>query len=93
MLLSGDPDGERVQGRTCPLCEAMCGLTVPVGADGTIGTIRGDRDDPWSKGFICPKGSALGRLHDDPDRVRTPLIREGDTFREATWDEAFHLQR
>ncbi|MCD9623965.1 molybdopterin oxidoreductase family protein [Rhabdothermincola salaria] len=89
MLLSGDPNGERVHGRTCPLCEAMCGLTVPVTAEGTIGTIRGDRDDPWSKGFICPKGSALGRLHEDPDRVRTPLIRDGDSFREATWDEAF----
>ncbi|CAN5596686.1 molybdopterin-dependent oxidoreductase [soil metagenome] len=88
MLLSGDADGERVHGRTCPLCEAMCGLTIPVRADGSIGTIRGDRDDPWSKGYLCPKGTALGRLHEDPDRLRTPLIRDGDTFREASWDEA-----
>ena len=88
MLLAGDPDGERVHGRTCPLCEAMCGLTIPVKPDGSIGTIRGDRDDPWSKGYLCPKGSALGRLHDDPDRLRTPLIRDGDGFREASWDEA-----
>lgn len=51
--------------------------------------IRPYRDDVFSKGYICPKGTTLGRIHDDPDRLRVPLIREGDTFREATWPEAF----
>ena len=81
--------GERqVHLRTCPLCEAMCGLEVHV-EDEKVAVIRADKDDVWSKGYLCPKGTTLGRLHDDPDRLRTPLIREGDDFREATWEEAF----
>lgn len=77
-----------VHRRSCNLCECVCGLTIPV-IDGKIGTIRGDRDDPWSKGFLCPKGTTLGALHEDPDRVRVPMIRDGDQWRDATWDEAF----
>ncbi|HMQ24630.1 MAG TPA: molybdopterin-dependent oxidoreductase, partial [Acidimicrobiales bacterium] len=81
--------GERqVHLRTCPLCEAMCGLEVHV-EDQKVAVIRADQDDVWSKGYLCPKGTTLGRLHEDPDRLRTPLIREGDDFREATWEEAF----
>ena len=73
--------------RTCPLCEAMCGLAIKVeGHDVT--DIRGDRDDPFSRGHICPKAAALVDIQNDPDRLRTPLIREGETFREASWDEA-----
>jgi anaerobic selenocysteine-containing dehydrogenase len=54
--------------------------------------VRGDRDDVFSQGFICPKGVALKELHADPDRIRTPLIRApGGTFRAAGWDEAFAL--
>jgi anaerobic selenocysteine-containing dehydrogenase len=77
-----------VHRRSCNLCECVCGLTVPV-ADGKVGTIRGDREDPWSKGYLCPKGTTLGALHEDPDRLRVPMIRDGDQWREATWDEAF----
>jgi anaerobic selenocysteine-containing dehydrogenase len=76
--------------RTCPLCEATCGLEIEVKDDGSIGRIRGDRDDVFSKGFICPKGSTLKQLHEDPDRLRTPLVRGDDgDLHPATWDEAF----
>src|SRR5690606_12746147 len=75
--------------RTCPLCEAVCGLTLTLGDDGRVTRVRGDKEDPFSKGFICPKGASLGRLDEDPDRLREPLIREGSRWREATWDEAF----
>jgi anaerobic selenocysteine-containing dehydrogenase len=51
--------------------------------------IRGDRDDVFSHGFICPKGSTLKQLREDPDRVRTPLIKRDGRFEEASWDEAF----
>lgn len=88
MLLSESADGS-VHGRTCPFCEAMCGLTIPVDTKGVIGTIRGDRDDPWSRGYLCPKGSVVGRLHEDPDRLRSPLIRHGSTWQEASWPEAY----
>jgi len=75
--------------RTCPLCEAMCGLEVHV-EDERVKLIRADRDDVWSKGYLCPKGTTLGHLHHDPDRLRTPLVRDaGGELRAATWDEAF----
>ncbi len=74
---------------TCPLCEATCGLQITVD-DGAVSGIRGDADDVLSHGFVCPKGASLVELHDDPDRLRTPLIREPDGgFRPASWDEAF----
>lgn len=79
---------EQVHIRTCPLCEATCGLEITV-RDGAIARIRGDRDDVFSKGFICPKGSTLKQLHSDPDRLRTPLVRRDGELVEATWDEAF----
>jgi len=73
--------------RTCPLCEAMCGLRLTVDG-GRVTGIRGNDDDVWSRGYLCPKGAMLGQLHEDPDRLRVPLVREGDGFREASWDEA-----
>ncbi|MCU1368210.1 MAG: molybdopterin dinucleotide-binding protein [Ilumatobacteraceae bacterium] len=74
--------------RTCPLCEAMCGLEIQTTGD-RVTRVRGDRADVWSKGFLCPKGAALGHLHHDPDRLRAPMVREGEEWREVSWDEAF----
>ena len=79
---------ERTAYRTCPLCEATCGLEIRL-VDESVKVIRGDRDNPFSQGFICPKGSVLGRLHEDPDRVRTPLIKRDGVFAPVSWDEAF----
>ena len=78
----------RIHVRTCSLCEAMCGLEVHVEGD-RVALIRPNRADVWSKGHICPKGTTLGHLHHDPDRLRSPLVREGTTWREVGWDEAF----
>src|SRR5438067_13575222 len=76
-----------VRTSTCPLCEASCGILVDT--DGThIRSIRGDNDDPFSRGHLCPKATALADLHDDPDRLRAPLIREGSRWRDASWGEA-----
>ena len=74
--------------RTCPLCEATCGLELTL-EDGNVTAIRGDVDDVFSRGFICPKGVALKALHEDPNRVRTPLIRTAAGFEEVSWDDAF----
>lgn len=80
--------------RTCPLCEATCGLEIEI-RDGAVRRIRGDRDDVFSKGFICPKGSTLKQLYEDPDRLRAPVVRRGvdehgaPRFEEVGWDEAF----
>jgi anaerobic selenocysteine-containing dehydrogenase len=85
--VSAPADG--IHARTCPLCEAMCGLHVSV-AGGRVERIRANPDDVWSKGYLCPKGTTLGSLHDDPDRLRAPLVRGADgAFREASWAEAF----
>ena len=74
---------------TCPLCEAMCGLRVSV-EDGIVADIRGNPDDAWSAGHICPKGTTLGQLHEDPDRLRRPMVRTAEgTFREVTWPQAY----
>ena len=72
---------------TCPLCEAMCGLRLEV-EGGRISHIRGDHDDPLSQGFVCAKAMALPDIHDDPERLRTPRIRRGDRWVEASWDAA-----
>jgi anaerobic selenocysteine-containing dehydrogenase len=74
--------------RICPLCEAGCGLEITL-QDHAVTRIRGDRDDVFSHGYICPKGSTLKQLHEDPDRLRTPMVRRDGELQPATWDEAF----
>jgi anaerobic selenocysteine-containing dehydrogenase len=86
--MTATTNAQTVHLRTCPLCEAMCGLEIHVDGD-QVGMIRADRDDAWSQGHLCPKGTTLGHLHHDPDRLRAPLVREGNTWREVSWDEAF----
>jgi anaerobic selenocysteine-containing dehydrogenase len=74
---------------TCPLCEATCGLELELSDDGRVSKVRGDSEDVFSQGFICPKGGTLTALHEDPDRLRTPMVRRNGELVEATWDEAF----
>lgn len=81
---------DRTVFRTCPLCEATCGLEIEI-VDDRVKRIRGDREHVMSAGFICPKGSALKQLHEDPDRLRTPLIKVNGVHRQASWEEAFSL--
>ncbi|MFF0435997.1 molybdopterin oxidoreductase family protein [Streptomyces sp. NPDC004327] len=76
--------------RICPLCEATCGLTLTIDG-GRVTAARGDRDDVFSQGFICPKGAAFPEVDADPDRLTRPLVRENGALREATWEEAFAL--
>src|SRR5215212_11778657 len=74
---------------TCPLCEATCGLELELSDDFDALKIRGDKDDVFSHGFICPKGGSLKALHEDPDRLRAPLVKRDGAFVEVSWDEAF----
>jgi anaerobic selenocysteine-containing dehydrogenase len=74
--------------RICPLCEATCGLQLEVEGR-AVRSVRGDDQDPFSEGYLCPKGVAMGDLDADPDRLRHPLIRYGKHLRKATWDQAF----
>ena len=71
--------------RACPLCEAICGLELRI-SDGRLTAIRGDAEDPFSRGHICPKGNAILDLEGDPDRLRSPLRRRGTDWEEIGWD-------
>jgi len=85
--LVGQPAGaERTVPGVCRICTMKCGL---------LATARGDRllrveGDPKSqtKGFLCQHGYALPEIVHAADRVRRPLQRVGDHFREVSWDQA-----
>ena len=77
--------------RICPLCEATCGLELTISDDGAgrVTAARGDRDDVFSAGFVCPKGASFGQLDGDPDRLTRPLVRRDGHLTEVGWEEAF----
>lgn len=82
-----DSDMTQTHKRICPICEAGCSLTVQ--AEGrTILACRGNDDDTFSRGHVCPKGVALTQLDADRDRLRTPFIKRNGRHEPATWDEA-----
>lgn len=58
-------NGTATHFHTCPLCEANCNLKL-VTRGREVVSIRGDDDDPFSNGFICPKGP--------PSRSSTPIL-------------------
>ncbi len=77
--------------RSCNLCEAGCGLKFTV-EDNRILSVQPDENDPYSQGFVCPKGMAIGDVHRDPDRLRRPMHRGPDgRFHEIGWEEAFTM--
>src|SRR5215213_9208944 len=74
--------------RTCPFCEATCGLEIETEGREVV-SVRGDAEDVFSQGFLCPKAYGIKQLHEDPDRLTAPLVRRDGELVEATWDEAF----
>jgi anaerobic selenocysteine-containing dehydrogenase len=79
---------------TCNLCEAICGLelTIEDRPEGPkVTSVRGNEEDPLSRGHICPKGVALADVYEDPDRLRRPVKRVGEEWVEISWDEALDL--
>lgn len=88
--MDGSSPGDRVTYRACHLCEALCGLEIRTRGDQVVG-VRGDADDAFSRGHVCPKAVALIDVHHDPDRLTQPMRREGTTWRPIGWDEAIAL--
>ena len=74
--------------RSCNLCEAICGIEITSAGDKRR-DIRGDKDDPFSRGYICPKAVALQDFHYDKDRLRHPVRRTANGWKQIGWDEAF----
>ncbi len=79
----------RTHFRTCNLCEAMCGIAIEHDDNGRILSIKGDADDPFSQGHICPKAVALQDVYHDPDRLKRPLRRTATGWEEIGWEEAY----
>jgi anaerobic selenocysteine-containing dehydrogenase len=79
---------DSVHYRNCNLCEAICGIEITVTGNEHL-DIRGDKDDPFSRGYICPKAVALQDFHYDKDRLRQPVRRTARGFERITWNEAF----
>jgi anaerobic selenocysteine-containing dehydrogenase len=76
--------------RICSFCEATCGLELEIDRETrTLVSVRGNKDDVFSSGYLCPKAVAIKDLDEDPDRLRQPLVRRGGNLEPATWDEAF----
>lgn len=78
---------EQTHFRTCNLCEAMCGIVIQHDGEKVL-SIKGDKNDPFSKGYICPKATALQDLHEDSDRLRHPVERTANGWKEISWPEA-----
>lgn len=76
--------------RACHLCEAICGLEIKTEGDKII-SIKGDKQDPISEGYICPKATAIADIHNDPDRLRKPVKKVGNDWQEISWQEAIDL--
>ena len=74
--------------RNCTFCEAICGVVVETEGDRVL-SVRGDEDDPLSRGYICPKAYALKEVYEDPDRLRRPLRRTRGGWKEVSWEDAF----
>ena len=87
-MASASSTPTRTVHRICPLCEACCGLELQVAGDKVL-SIRGHEADVFSAGYVCPKAVALKDLHEDPDRLRAPLVKRDGRFVEVSWEEAF----
>src|ERR1044072_152494 len=83
------PDANSIHYRNCSICEAICGIEITQRADGTL-DIRGDKDDPFSRGYICPKAVALQDIHFDKDRLKQPVRRTAGGWERISWDDAFN---
>ncbi len=84
------PSQDRLTYRACHLCEALCGIEIRSRGDEVV-AVRGDAADTFSRGHVCPKAVALIDIHNDPDRLRCPVRRNGDQWESIGWDEAFDL--
>ena len=75
--------------RSCPTCEASCGLALEVDREeNRVVSIKGNPDDPRSKGYVCAKSQAFAHIHADPERLRRPMKRVGQDWIEVDWEEA-----
>jgi len=75
---------------TCSYCGVGCQLWLHV-KDNKVVKVTGVEEVGPNYGSLCVKGRFGFHFVSHPDRLTTPLIKEGDGFREASWDEALDL--
>jgi len=96
VLVAGSPGagvGSHIETvrRSCPICEASCGLLVQVDRrNDSILSVRGDPNDHRSAGYVCAKSQAIHHVHDDPERLRHPVKRTANGWEQISWEEALH---
>ncbi|MBV1881302.1 MAG: molybdopterin-dependent oxidoreductase [Pseudomonadales bacterium] len=90
LLKDSTPANTETHYRTCNICEALCGIAIEYQEDNII-SIKGDKNDPFSLGFICPKATALQDIHEDPDRLKQPMKKTDNGWIEIAWEEAFDI--
>ena len=64
----------RTERSYCRICTSMCGIVVDIEGEQVV-RVRGDRDHPITRGYLCPKGRALPKMHHHPQRLERPLVR------------------
>ena len=74
--------------RNCNLCEAMCGLEIKT-ENKVVTSIRGDKQDPFSRGHICPKALGMKDIYEDPDRLKFPMKKTENGWEQISWEAAF----
>ena len=82
--MTSEHTGIKTHHRACHLCEAICGVVIETEGERIL-SIKGDKDDPLSRGHICPKAMALKDIHEDPDRLRSPLLRTTGADGKTEW--------
>src|SRR5579871_2102215 len=80
------PNANIVTRSHCKICTNQCGVVFEV-ANNEIVRIKGDFDHPLSKGYTCPKGRAIGKLHHHPDAITQPMMRRDGELVPVSWDE------
>jgi len=84
------PQDHAVIYRACNLCEAICGLEIIV-RDNKVISIKGDRDDPFSKGHICPNAPAIFVKLFTDWKLSSGIKKVGDHWVKISWQEAFGM--
>lgn len=93
MTAAATRNESRIVHRSCPTCEASCGLRVEIDpATQSVLRIEGDPEDARSEGYLCPKAYAMKEIYEDPERLKRPIRKTKDgRWEEISWDEAFDL--
>lgn len=79
-----------IEKTACGLCPMSCGMEVHI-SNGKIDKVQGIKEHPLNKGFLCPKGRAVPEYVYSPKRLTTPLLRQGSSWKEISWEQAMNM--